>query len=191
MNSLKTSNKQRKSRAKFEQSISPIKYKEKILQVKRVTKVTKGGKKLSFRAVVIVGDEKQKVGIGVGKALDVSIAIEKAILNAKKNLIQVPLTKSLSIPSLSSGQLGAAHIRLRPAAIGTGVIAGGAVRTVLELGGIKNVLGKQLGSKNLLNNAKATIKALLHLQQKTEIGKTQSERKFLFYKKLIKTFLKS
>jgi len=83
---------------------------------------------------------------------------------------------------LTSGQLGAARIRLRPTAIGTGVIAGGSVRTVLELGGVKNVLGKQLGSKNLLNNAKATIKALLHLQEKTEIGKVQSERKFLFIK---------
>ncbi len=190
MNSLKTSSKLKKNQAKFEQKNSPItiKYKEKILQIKRVTKVTKGGKKLSFRAIVIVGDEKHKVGIGVGKALDVSIAIEKAILNAKKNLIQVPLTKSLSIPSLTSGQLGAARIRLRPTAIGTGVIAGGSVRTVLELGGVKNVLGKQLGSKNLLNNAKATIKALLHLQEKTEIGKIQSDRKFLFYKKLIKNF---
>jgi small subunit ribosomal protein S5 len=175
-----------KSKKRSTIKLSKKKYKEKILQVKRVTKVVKGGKKLSFRAVVVVGDGKRKVGVGIGKASDVSLAIEKSILDAKKNFINIPLTHSSSIPGSSSANLGASTIILRPAARGTGVIAGGSVRTVLELGGIKNILGKQLGSKNLLNNAKATIKALSEIEQKIEVSKYQSRKNRLFYQKLMK-----
>lgn len=179
-----------KTKLKRNLRLSKIAYKEKILQIKRVTKVVKGGKKLSFRAVVVVGDSKQKVGVGTGKASDVSLAIEKAILDAKKKFINVPLTRSFSIPSVGSASLGASSIILRPTAIGTGVIAGGSVRTVLELAGIKNILGKQIGSKNLLNNAKATIKALLNVEEKIEVSKYQLKKNRLFYQKLMKKAIK-
>ena len=166
--------------------LSKLKYQEKVVQVKRVTKVVKGGKKLTFRAVVIIGDNKRKVGVGIGRAEDVNLAIDKAILHAKKNLISVPLTISSSVPHVIEANYGASRIKLRPASLGTGVIAGGSVRTVLELAGIKNVLAKQYGSSNILNNAKVTILALTHLNEKIELGKSQCLRKKLFYEKIMK-----
>ena len=132
---------------------------ERLIQISRVTKVTKGGKKLSFRAVVVVGDS-GLVGVGVGKAEDVVNAFKKAKTDARKNLITVPITKSLTIPHNVTANVGACKIIMRPAIQGSGVIAGGAVRTVLEVAGIKNVIAKQLGSDNLLNNARAAIVAL-------------------------------
>lgn len=179
---------QKKNRRKKLLRLSKLKYNEKVVQVQRVTKVVKGGKKMTFRAVVIIGDEKRKVAVGIGRAEDVNLAIEKAILNGKKNLIQVPLTYSASIPHVSQASYGASKIMLRPAALGTGVIAGGSVRTVLELSGIKNILAKQFGSNNILNNAKATILALTNLTQKIKLGKAQSIRKNLFYKKILKKY---
>lgn len=171
-------------------SLARLKYDEKILQIKRVTKVVKGGKKLTFRAVVIVGDSKKKVGVGLGKGSDVNLALEKAVLNAKKNLINVPLTVSSSIPNVVEASYGASRIVLRPASGGTGVIAGGSVRTVLELAGIKNIIGKQLGSKNLLNNAKATIFALSFLSEKIEVAKYQSTIRKKFYSRVMKKLKK-
>jgi small subunit ribosomal protein S5 len=165
---------------------SKIKYEEKIVQVKRVTKVVKGGKKMTFRAVLIIGDNKRKVGVGIGRAEDVNLAIEKAILNGKKNLITVPLTILSSVPHVINASYGACKIMLRPASLGTGVIAGGSVRTVLELAGIKNILAKQFGSNNILNNAKATILALTTLNEKIELGKVQSLRRQKFYDKIMK-----
>lgn len=141
-----------------------VNWAEKVVQVKRVTKVVKGGKKLSFRAVIIVGDEKGQVGIGVGKATDVIGAVKKGVTNAKKQIVTVPLTKNYSIPHQVNGLAGAAQVVMRPSALGSGVIAGGAVRTVLELAGIQNILTKQLGSNNVLNNARATINALASLR---------------------------
>lgn len=143
---------------------SEIKWEERVIQVKRVTKVVKGGKKLSFRAVIIVGDEKGKVGVGIGKATDVIGAVKKGVTDAKKNIISIPLTKDSSIPHHTQGISGAAQVIMRPSAPGSGVIAGGAVRTVLELAGIRNILTKQLGSNNMLNNARATINGLLDLR---------------------------
>jgi len=166
--------------------LSKIKYEEKIIQVKRVTKVVKGGKKLTFRAVVIIGDNKQKVGVGIGRAEDVNLAIDKAVLNGKKNLINLPLTKNLSIPHVTRAKFGACKILLIPAVLGTGVIAGGSVRTVLELAGIKNILGKQFGSNNILNNAKASILALTKLNEKIELRKNQSDQRRVFYTKIMK-----
>ena len=168
--------------------LSKIKYDEKIIQIKRVTKVVKGGKKMTFRAIVIIGDSKRKVGVGIGRAEDVNLAIDKAILNGKKSLIQVPLTTKDSLPHVVYSSYGACKIMLRPAALGTGVIAGGSVRTVLELAGIKNILAKQFGSSNILNNAKATILALTALTSKVELGKSQSSRKQLFYDKIMKKY---
>jgi len=168
--------------------LSKIKYEEKIIQIKRVTKVVKGGKKMTFRAVVIVGDNKRKVGVGIGRAEDVNLAIDKAIIHGKKNLINVPLTLKDSIPHVVNASYGACKLMLRPASLGTGVIAGGSVRTVLELAGIKNISAKQFGSNNILNNAKATILALTNLNEKVELGKYQSSRKQLFYDKVMKKY---
>jgi small subunit ribosomal protein S5 len=135
-------------------------WQERVVQIRRVTKVVKGGKKLSFRAIVVVGNERGQVGVGVGKASDVIGAVKKGVADGKKHLIEVPLTKSSSIPHPATGAGGGAKVMMRPAAPGTGVIAGGAVRTVLELAGVRNVLAKQLGSGNPLNNARAAVNAL-------------------------------
>ena len=144
-----------------------VEWSERVVSIQRVTKVVKGGKKMSFRAVVVVGNEKGKVGVGVGKAGEVIVAVRKAVTDGKKNVINVPLTSSKSIPHLTNGRFGAAKLVLRPSAPGSGVIAGGSIRTVLELAGVKNILSKQLGSNNLLNNARATINGLSTLQSYT------------------------
>jgi small subunit ribosomal protein S5 len=179
---------QKNSKRKSITRLSKKKYDEKIVQIKRVTKVVTGGKKITFRAVVIIGDGKRKVGVGVGRADDVNLAIDKAILNAKKNIINVPLTIKYSVPHVINASYGACRIMLRPAAQGTGVIAGGSVRTVLELAGIKNILGKQFGSSNILNNAKATILALTRLNEKIELGMYQSSRNQKFYSKIMRKY---
>jgi len=145
------------------------KFIERLIKISRVTKVTKGGKKLSFRAVVVIGDENGQVGVGIGKAEDVVNAFKKAKTNGRNNLIRIPITKSLSIPHSVIGDLGACKIIMRPSIEGSGVIAGGAVRTVLEVAGIKNVIAKQLGSDNLLNNARATIVGLQNLTTKSQV----------------------
>ena len=134
-------------------------FQEKVIQISRVTKVCKGGKKLAFRAVIAVGNENGKVGVGVGKADDVLNAISKAIVDAKRNLIDVFLTKTKTIPHNVTGNFGACSVLVKPASQGTGVIAGSSIRILLELAGVKNIVAKQLGSKNLLNNARATISA--------------------------------
>ncbi|PSB29299.1 30S ribosomal protein S5 [Stenomitos frigidus] len=145
-------------------------WQERVVQIRRVTKVVKGGKKLSFRAIVVVGNERGQVGVGVGKASDVIGAVKKGVADGKKHLVDVPLTKSNSIPHPANGTGGGAKIMMRPAAPGTGVIAGGAVRTVLELAGVRNVLAKQLGSGNPLNNARATVNALETLRTFADVA---------------------
>ncbi len=146
-------------------------WQERVVQIRRVTKVVKGGKKLSFRAIVIVGNERGQVGVGVGKAADVIGAVKKGVADGRKNVIEVPLSKSFSIPHLVQGEGGGAQVLIRPAAPGTGVIAGGAVRTVLELAGVRNILAKQLGSSNPLNNARAAISALASLRTFADVAK--------------------
>lgn len=143
---------------------------ERVIQIRRVSKVVKGGKKLSFRAVVVVGNEKGQVGVGVGKASDVIGAVRKGVADGRKQLIEISLTKTNSITHVSKGIAGGAKVMIRPAAPGTGVIAGGAVRTVLELAGVKNILAKQLGSDNPLNNARATIDALEQIRSFSEVS---------------------
>lgn len=140
------------------------KWKERVVQIKRVTKVCKGGKKLSFRAVVIIGNENGKIGVGVGKADDIVNAIKKAIANAKNNIKKVILTKTKTIYHPVNGTFGACKVLMKPASQGTGVIAGSSIRTVLELVGIKNISAKQLGGNNILNNARATVCALENLK---------------------------
>lgn len=150
------------------------KFVERLIKISRVSKVTKGGKKLSFRAIVVVGDENGKVGVGVAKADDVVNAFKKAKTDGRKNLIQFPITKSLSIPHAINGNYGACKIIMRPSIEGSGVIAGGAVRIVLEVAGVKNVIAKQLGSNNLLNNARASINALQNLTTKSQVAKKRN-----------------
>jgi small subunit ribosomal protein S5 len=125
-------------------------WQERIVQVRRVTKVVKGGKKLSFRAILIVGNEKGQVGVGVGKASDVVGAVKKAVTDGKKHLITVPITRDNSIPHIITGRSGAAKVIIRPSAPGSG--------------GVKNILAKQLGSNNPLNNARAATDALSQLK---------------------------
>ena len=137
---------------------------ERVVSIQRVTKVVKGGKKMSFRAVIVVGNEQGKVGVGVGKAGDVITAVRKGVTDGKKNIVSIPLTSSNSIPHPTSGRFGAAKLILRPSAPGSGVIAGSSIRTVLELAGIKNILSKQLGSNNLLNKSRATVNGLSSLR---------------------------
>lgn len=167
---LKQSNKNKKVKQRND-NVNEPKYVERLIKISRVSKVTKGGKKLSFRAVVVIGDENGRVGVGVGKADDVVNAFKKAKTDGKKNLIQIPITKSLSIPHRVIGNFGACNVILRPSIEGSGVIAGGAVRTVLEVAGIKNVIAKQLGSNNILNNARASLCALDKLTTKSEVLK--------------------
>jgi small subunit ribosomal protein S5 len=159
-------NKKKSSKNKEQDS----KWEERVVQVRRVTKVVKGGKKLSFRAILVVGDEKGQVGVGIGKASDVIGAVKKAVTDAQKNLITIPLTKFNSIPHPIHGIAGAAKVIMRPSAQGSGVIAGGSVRTVLELAGIKNILAKQLGSSNPLNNARAALDALSNLKTFSQVA---------------------
>ena len=143
---------------------------ERVVQISRVTKVVKGGKKLSFRAIVIVGNQKGQVGVGCAKASEVIIAIQKAIADGRKNLVTVPIFKT-TIPHPITGKSGAGEVMLRPASEGTGIIAGGAVRSVLELAGIENILSKSLGSKSPLNAANATIAALKALTPFSDVAK--------------------
>lgn len=142
---------------------------ERVVQISRVTKVVKGGKKLSFRAIVIVGNKKGQVGVGCAKAAEVIIAIQKAIADGRKNLINVPIFKT-TIPHPVTGRSGAGAVMLKPASQGTGIIAGGAVRLVLELAGIENILAKSLGSKAPLNAANATLEALKALTPFKEVA---------------------
>jgi small subunit ribosomal protein S5 len=167
---LKQLNKLKKNKKRNE---SVTEYEERLIKVSRVSKVTKGGKKISFRAIAVIGNKNGKVGIGVAKADDVIDAFKKAKTDARKNLISIELTKSLTISHDITGNFGACKVIMRPSIEGSGVIAGGAVRTVLEVAGIKNIIAKQLGSNNLLNNARASILALNTLTNKSQTIKNR------------------
>lgn len=141
----------------------PKEFEEEVIQIDRVTRVVKGGRKLRFRATVAIGNKKGKVGIGIGKSHEVTGAIQKGIAKAKKNMIKVVLDDS-TIPHDIKIKYKAAKILLMPAVKGTGLIAGGTVRKVLELAGVKDILSKTYGTTNKLNNSKATFEALKQLQ---------------------------
>lgn len=142
---------------------------EKVVSIQRVTKVTKGGRTFSFSAIVVVGDQNGVVGYGLGKGKEVTLAITKATDNAKKQLIRIPILNG-TIPHEQYGKYGGAKVFIRPASSGTGVIAGGAMRSVIESVGIKDILAKSKGSTNPHNLVKATIEALLHLRDVNEIA---------------------
>ncbi|MDD2806941.1 MAG: 30S ribosomal protein S5 [Patescibacteria group bacterium] len=135
-----------------------------IIDIARVTRVMAGGKRMRFRACVVIGDHNGRVGNAVGKGADVTLAINKAVNKAKKHMINVPIVDE-TIPHRVDVKVGAAKLLIKPAPIGTGIIAGGAVRTVLDLAGVSNVVAKILGSKNKINNVNATIKALKSLKR--------------------------
>lgn len=149
--------------------------KERVVEINRVAKVVKGGRRFSFTALVVVGDEIDRVGVGYGKAREVPLAITKAVEDAKKNLFTVPKHGS-TITHAVTGNFDAARVMLRPASEGTGVIAGGGVRAVLELGGVRNVLAKSLGTTNPINMAKATVVALKELRRPEDVAQIRGKQ---------------
>jgi small subunit ribosomal protein S5 len=153
---------------KVEQSESE--FKEKLVNLSRVAKVTKGGRTFSFSALVVVGDGKGNIGHGLGKALDVSESIQKAVQDAKKNMVKVPIYKG-TVPHEQKGKYGPGKVLIKPAADGTGVIAGGAMRAVLEMAGVHNCLAKSQGSSNPHNVVKATFDALMKMRSSKDIAK--------------------
>jgi small subunit ribosomal protein S5 len=144
--------------------------KERVVEINRVAKVVKGGRRFSFTALVVIGDETERVGVGYGKAREVPLAISKAVEDAKKNMFPVP-RKGTTITHEVLGRSDAARVLLRPASEGTGVIAGGGVRAVLELAGVRDVLAKSLGTTNPVNLLKATVNALKQLRRPEEIAR--------------------
>ncbi len=158
--------------AKVEQRVksADIELKDKLVAINRVTKVTKGGRTFSFSAIVVVGDENGIVGHGLGKAKEVVEAISKGIDDAKKNLIRVPILHG-TVPHIQKGKFSGARVLLRPASEGTGVIAGGAMRAVLESVGVHNVLAKSQGSSNPHNVVKATIDALSQMRDAVQVAR--------------------
>ena len=149
-----------------------LELKDRLVGVQRVTKVTKGGRAFGFSAIVVVGDENGVVGHGLGKSKEVATAIAKAIEDAKKNLIRIPLSKG-TLPHEQKGKFGGARVFVKPASHGTGVIAGGAVRAVLESVGVQDVLSKSQGSSNPHNVVKATMKGLMELMDINSVSKTR------------------
>ena len=161
--------KDNKRQGKKEEVAVVKEFEERVVSINHVTKVVKGGRRYRFSAVVVVGDKKGRVGLGTGKAIEVPDAISKAVEDAKKNLINVPIIDT-TIPHQITGVWGAGKVFLKPAPAGTGVIAGGPVRAVVELAGISNILSKSLGSSTPINIVRATIKGLSELRTVEQVA---------------------
>jgi len=160
----------------FKTKKQPKEFDDSVLEIRRVTRVVSGGKRMSFRAVVAIGDKKGRVGVGVGKGSDVANSIREAKNDAKKNLIKINLKDNRTIPYDVEDKYGAAKIRLKPVPEGHGLIAGGAARVVLDLVGIKDITAKLLGGNNKLNTAMATITALKEFKKTKEENESEEEK---------------
>ena len=148
---------------------------ELVIDIKSVVKVTKGGRQRRFSAIVVVGDRKGRVGLGIGKASEVPDAIKKAIQDANKNIIRIPLIDGRTVAHEAIGTSGAARVIIKPAAAGTGVIAGGSVREILELAGVRDIVSKSLGARTKLNMAKAALNALTSIKTPEEVARLRGK----------------
>lgn len=157
------------------QKREPKEFEEEVIQIDRVTRVVKGGRRLRFRATVVIGDKNGRVGYGIGKSVEVPNAIQKAVSKAKKNLIKVPIYNG-TIPHAVQIKFKASKILMMPAAPGTGIIAGGALRKVVEISGIRNILSKSMGSSNRVNNTKAAFKALTSLRVNEKLEEKNKQK---------------